>query len=172
MIAKSSEMSRIICVDFFFKKLIARKIFRRDIYRSHPTIKVAQYYYFLHAWRLAFGAQGHDIFSFSLEFSRDSLGPTPYKQLCQIRKFYWMFWTTSLDCIDSLLKSHKYNLSQKAWYTLSIFKIVFRNKSYFQERRKNVCGRPGGREIIFLCWLNCEACQAIQHAFPKSSLVH
>ena len=70
---------------------MARKILRRNIYRSHPTIKVAQYYYFYagRAWHL--GAQGHDIFAFSLAFSRDSLSLTPYKQLCQIRSFYLMF---------------------------------------------------------------------------------
>ena len=34
---------------------MARKIFRKDIYRSHPTIKVAQYYYFL---RVALGILG------------------------------------------------------------------------------------------------------------------
>ena len=81
-----------------------RKIFHMDIYRSHPTIKVAQFYYFFtrDAWH--FWAQGHDIFAFCLEFLRDSQSPAPYKLL----------WTTSLDCIDSLLKSHKYNLSQKA----------------------------------------------------------
>ena len=43
MIAKTWEASKIICVDSY---LVARNIFRRDIYRSHPTIKVAQYYFF------------------------------------------------------------------------------------------------------------------------------
>ena len=40
---------------------MALKIFRRDIYRSHPTIKVAQYYYFLRVTLVIFAAQGHDI---------------------------------------------------------------------------------------------------------------
>ena len=51
---------------------MARKIFRRDIKNSHPTIKVAQYYYFLRVALGILGAQGHDIIAFCLEFSRES----------------------------------------------------------------------------------------------------
>ena len=44
----NSEKCQELSASIFLKKkkLMARKIFRRDIYRSHPTIKVAQYYYF------------------------------------------------------------------------------------------------------------------------------
>ena len=65
---------------------MARKIFRRDIYSSYPTIKVEQYYYF-YAWRLAFwGRRDMICLSSALNFSRDSVSPAPYKQLCQIMK--------------------------------------------------------------------------------------
>ena len=85
MIAKTRETSKIICVDSY---LMARKIFRWDIYRSHPTIKVALYYYFFTRDAWYFGGAGYDIFTFCLEYSRDSRSPAPYKQLCQILKFY------------------------------------------------------------------------------------
>ena len=47
---------------------MARKIFRRDIYRSHPTIKVALYYYFLRGTLGILGAQGHVILRSAVNF--------------------------------------------------------------------------------------------------------
>ena len=113
IIAINPEKCQEISASIFKKKnLMARKIFRKDIYRSHPTIKVAQYYYFLHVTLGILGTQGHDIFAFCLKFSWDSRSPTFYKQLCQKIVVLSNVWTTSLH--RSGFKSHKYNLSQKA----------------------------------------------------------
>ena len=76
MIAKTWKMSKIISVDSY---LMAWKIFGRDIYRSHPTIKVAQCYYFLRVTLGILGAQGHDTLAFCLVFLWDSRSPAPYK---------------------------------------------------------------------------------------------
>ena len=65
-------MSRIISVDLK-KKLMARKIW--DTCR----FIVAHYCYFLRVTLGILRSQGHDIFAFCLEFSRDSRSPTPYK---------------------------------------------------------------------------------------------
>ena len=86
---------------------MARKIFRWDIYRSHPTTKVAQYYFFTRdAWH--FGGAGTWYFCVLPWIFPGFPKPAPYKQLCQIMTFYWMFGLPPL-----ILKSQKYNLSQK-----------------------------------------------------------
>ena len=46
---------------------MARKIFRRDTYRSYINMKVAQYY-FLRETLGNLGAQGHDILRSALNF--------------------------------------------------------------------------------------------------------
>ena len=59
---------------------MARKFLRRDICRSHSTIKVAQYYFFTRdAW------QDIILLGSALNFLQDSRSPAPYKQLCLLR---------------------------------------------------------------------------------------
>ena len=56
---------------------MARKIFRKDIYRSHLTIKVAQYYYFLRVTLGIWGRRDMIFLRSALNFRRIREVPHP-----------------------------------------------------------------------------------------------
>ena len=90
---------------------MARKIFRMDIYRSHPTIKVAQYYYFFLRVTFGFlGAQGHAVFAICLEFPQKFPKPNTLQTALSDDKSLLNVWTTFLVIFNFSLYSYQTGL--------------------------------------------------------------